>query len=181
MLVIGTTKENFEAVWVKNEWSRFLELLRKEKNRVLIPCYRDMDAYNLPQELSLFQAQDMNKIGFVQDLLYGISKIIKQPKNIIVNNDVNNEQIKFENLLINARKAVDDKNWANAEKYYNVLQEEFPKNIIIEATIFCNIAKVMLNNSDSYNNVDEFHKSFDVIVKYYDITNENKEEIMKKN
>lgn len=180
MLVIGTTKENFEAVWVKNEWSRFLELLRKEKNRVLIPCYRDMDAYNLPQELSLFQAQDMNKIGFVQDLLYGISKIIKQPKNIIVNNDVNNEQIKFENLLINARKAVDDKNWANAEKFYNVLQEEFPKNIIIEATIFCNIAKVMLNNSDSYNNVDEFHKSFDVIVKYYDITSENKEEIMKK-
>ena len=183
MLVIGTTKENFEAVWVKNEWSRFLELLRKEKNRVLIPCYRDMDAYNLPQELSLFQAQDMNKIGFMQDLIRGISKIIEQtPKeqnsNVITINDVNKRQLKFENLLINARKAVDDKNWENVEKYYNLLQDEFPKNIIIEATFFSNIAKIMCDGSNS--NIEELYKSFDTIQKYYDISSENKEEILKK-
>lgn len=182
MLVIGTTKENFEAVWVKNEWSRFLELLRKDKSKVIVPCYRDMDAYELPEELSLFQAQDMGKIGFMQDLIRGIGKIINQTQkeqNIKVNyeND-NNRQIKFENLLINARKAVDDKNWENVEKYYNLLQDEFPKNIIIEATFFSNIAKIMCDGSNS--NIEELYKSFDTIQKYYDISSENKEEILKK-
>lgn len=65
MLVVGTNKDNFNAVWVKNEWSRFLALSKKDKSKLIIPCYRDMDAYDLPDELSMFQSQDMNKIGFM--------------------------------------------------------------------------------------------------------------------
>ena len=38
----------------------------------------------------------------------------------------------------------------------------------------------MRDNADSHSNVDELYKSFDVIVKYYDISSENKEEILKK-
>lgn len=184
MLVIGTTKENFEAVWVKNEWSRFLELLRKDRNKVIIPCYRDMDAYNLPDELSLFQAQDMNKIGFMQDLIHGISKIIEQkPKEQNTNNNVviedpNRKQMKFENNLLYARKCIEEQNWANAEKYYTLIREEFPKNIIIEATFFSTVAKVMNNNTlDDYQKRNELSNSFNVIEKYYDIT-ENKEETL---
>lgn len=184
MLVIGTTKENFEAIWVKNEWSRFLELLRKDRNKVLIPCYRDMDAYNLPEELSLFQAQDMNKIGFMQDLIHGISKIIEQkPKEQNTNNNVviedpNRKQMKFENNLLYARKCIEEQNWANAEKYYTLIREEFPQNIIIEATFFRTVAKVMNNNTlDDYQKRNELSNSFNVIEKYYDIT-ENKEETL---
>lgn len=185
MLVIGTTKENFEAVWVKNEWSRFLELLRKDRNKVIIPCYRDMDAYNLPDELSLFQAQDMNKIGFMQDLIHGISKIIEQkPKEQNTNNNVviedpNRKQMKFENNLLYARKCIEEQNWANAEKYYTLIREEFPKNIIIEATFFRTVAKVMNNNNtlDDFQKRNELNNSFNVIEKYYDIT-ENKEETL---
>lgn len=189
MLVIGTAKENFEAVWVKNEWSRFLELVKKDRNKVIIPCYRDINAYDLPEELSLFQAQDMNKIGFMQDLIYGISKIIKQiPKGqnvntrnvVVVNNDVNNRQIKFENLLINARKAVDEKNWVNVEKYYNVLQEEFPKDIIIEATFFTNLAKTIRADNIRLDKYIEFDNSLNIIATYYYDTRENKEEVLKK-
>lgn len=185
MLVIGTTKENFEAVWVKNEWSRFLELLRKDRNKVLIPCYRDMDAYNLPEELSLFQAQDMNKIGFMQDLIHGIRKIIEQkPKEQNTNNNVviedpNRKQMKFENNLLYARKCIEEQNWTNAEKYYTLIREEFPQNIIIEATFFRTVAKVMNNNNtlDDYQKRNELSNSFNVIEKYYDIT-ENKEETL---
>lgn len=180
MLIIGTKKENFEAVWVKNEWHRFLELLKKDKSKVIIPCYCDMNAYDLPEELSLFQAQNMNKIGFVQDLLYGISKIIRQPQNVIVNNDINNEQIKFENLLINARRAVEEKNWKNVDKYYSLLQEEFPQKIVMEATLFSNIAKIMLDkNLLDFQKQIELCNSLYVIEKYYDAT-ENKEENLNK-
>ena len=77
MLVIGSKKEYFEAVWVRNEWSRFLALMKKDRSKMLIPCYKDMDAYDIPQELSMLQSQDMSKIGFIQDLLRGISKVAR--------------------------------------------------------------------------------------------------------
>ncbi|WP_270739371.1 TIR domain-containing protein [Massilioclostridium coli] len=76
MLVVGTKPEYYNAVWVKNEWGRYLQLMKKDKNRLLIPCYRDMDPYDLPEELSYFQSQNMGKIGFIQDLIHGIKKIL---------------------------------------------------------------------------------------------------------
>ena len=45
MLVIGTKAANFQAVWVRNEWRRYLDLMKKDQGRLLIPCYRDMDPY----------------------------------------------------------------------------------------------------------------------------------------
>ena len=76
MVVIGTKPEYFNAVWVKNEWSRFLSLMKKDRKRTLIPAYRNMDPYNLPKEFSHLQALDMNKLGFMSDLTRGIKKII---------------------------------------------------------------------------------------------------------
>ena len=80
MLVIGSKKEYFEAVWVKNEWSRFLALMKKDRSKLLIPCYRDMDPYDIPEELSMFQCQDMSKIGFIQDILRGVMKVVNTGK-----------------------------------------------------------------------------------------------------
>ena len=76
LLSVGTKYEHFHAVWVKNEWSRFLKLMAKDKSKVLIPCYKDMDAYDLPDDFKALQAQDMGKIGFMQDLVRGIEKIL---------------------------------------------------------------------------------------------------------
>ena len=75
MVVIGTKPEYFNAVWVKNEWSRYLALIRNSAKKMLIPAYRDMDPYDLPEEFSHLQAQDMSKLGFMQDLIRGIKKI----------------------------------------------------------------------------------------------------------
>ncbi len=77
MVVLGTKPEHFKAVWVKNEWSRYLALVKNSNGKkVLIPAYRDMDPYDLPDEFSHLQAQDMSKLGFMQDLIRGIKKII---------------------------------------------------------------------------------------------------------
>ena len=80
MLVIGTKPEYLNAVWVKNEWSRYLALMKQDRSKLLIPCYRDMDPYDLPEELSALQSQDMSKIGFMQDLLHGIKKVLDTEK-----------------------------------------------------------------------------------------------------
>lgn len=75
MVVLGTRPEYFNAVWVRNEWSRYLGLIKKGEKKVLIPAYKDMDPYDLPQEFSHLQSQDMGKLGFMQDLIRGIRKL----------------------------------------------------------------------------------------------------------
>ena len=42
-----------------------LKIMNKDRSKVLIPCYKDMDAYELPEEFAHLQAQDMSKIGFI--------------------------------------------------------------------------------------------------------------------
>lgn len=76
MLVFGTDYEYYNAVWVKNEWSRFLQLIAKGEKKTLIPCYKNIDAYDIPKEFARLQAQDMGKVGAIQDLLRGIEKIL---------------------------------------------------------------------------------------------------------
>lgn len=77
MVVLGTKPEYFNAVWVKNEWNRYLSLVKQSNGKkVLIPAYRDMDPYDLPEEFSHLQAQDMSKLGFMQDLIRGIKKLV---------------------------------------------------------------------------------------------------------
>lgn len=79
MVVLGTRPEYFNAVWVKNEWSRYLSLVKTSGGKkVLIPAYKDMDPYDLPEEFSHLQAQDMSKLGFMQDLIRGIKKIAQK-------------------------------------------------------------------------------------------------------
>ncbi len=85
MLVFGTDYDNFNAVWVKNEWSRFLKLMEKDKEKRLIPCYRDIDAYDMPKEFAKLQAQDMGKVGADQDLIRAIKKLLPKDGALKVN------------------------------------------------------------------------------------------------
>lgn len=90
MVVLGTKPEYFNAVWVKNEWSRYLALIKNGAKKMLIPAYKDMDPYDLPEEFSHLQAQDMSKLGFMQDLIRGIKKIAQDdtPKATVVKETV---------------------------------------------------------------------------------------------
>ena len=80
MLVIGTERDEFTAPWVKNEWSRFLAMMRENSEKLLIPCFRDITIDELPDEFQILQSQDMGRIGFEQDLLRGIEKVVRQKK-----------------------------------------------------------------------------------------------------
>ena len=129
MIVIGSKPEYLNAVWVKNEWSRYLALMAKDRKRLLIPCYRDMDPYDLPEELSSLQSQDMNKIGFMQDLLRGVRKVLDADKNAVppkglrqaaataaTNTEANPS---VANLLKRAAIFLEDGDFKQAAEYYN--------------------------------------------------------------
>lgn len=76
MVAVGTKPEYFNAVWVKSEWSRYLAIVKHDRSKVLLPCYRDMDPYDLPEQLSVLQSYDMSKISFIQDLIRGINRLL---------------------------------------------------------------------------------------------------------
>ena len=79
MLTISSSKENIEAAWVKNEWSRYLTLRQQDSSKTLIPLYFDMEKSDLPEEFAILASQDMKKEGFEQELIRGIKKLIPLP------------------------------------------------------------------------------------------------------
>ena len=121
MLVIGTKPDHFNAVWVKNEWSRYLSLVNHSRgDKLLIPVYKDMDPYNLPKEFAHLQAQDMNKIGFMQDLVRGIKKV--------VGDSTPTANITTAALLERMRGYLEDGDWDNAEEYAERVLDIDPKS-----------------------------------------------------
>ena len=61
MLVVGTEKEEFNTPWVKNEWVRFLNMMQENTQKVLIPCFRNIDPYDLPDEFHTGKREIQNK------------------------------------------------------------------------------------------------------------------------
>lgn len=121
MLAIGTKYEYFQAAWVKNEWSRFLRLAAKDRSKVLIPCFCDMDPCDLPDEFKGLQAQDLGKLGAVQDLVRGVGKLLAKdaPKDGDVQQAAvsNPAAATVQSLLKRAFMFLEDGEWGSANKY----------------------------------------------------------------
>ena len=134
MLAIGTKPEYFNAVWVKNEWSRYLKMMKKDRSKLLIPCYKDMDAYELPEEFAHLQAQDMSKIGFINDIVRGIKKVIvkDEPKAaapkaqpaapVPAGNPTANSLVKRAFIFL------EDGDWSSADEYCEKALDIDPEN-----------------------------------------------------
>ncbi len=132
MLAVGTKYEHFNAVWVKNEWSRFLDLMKNDREKMLIPCYRDIDAYDMPPEFKNLQGQDMSKIGFMQDLIRGIGKIIPAPADAVVSNapalvGTPANTATTESLLKRVNLFLEDNDFSSAKEYSNKVLDINPE------------------------------------------------------
>lgn len=123
MLVIGCNPQNYTSVWVKNEWSRFLELRENDHGKVIIPCYKNCSPYELPRELAAFQALDMNKIGFLQDVISGIQKIVHSGSRIEPESGAGSE---IERLCKNAATFYELGQKEKAEQIYRELTDNYP-------------------------------------------------------
>ena len=129
MLCVGTKYEYFHAVWVKNEWSRFLRLAAKDRTKALIPCYKDMDPYDLPDEFKGLQAQDLSKLGAIQDLVRGVEKLMAKDvpavQQVITANPAS---VTVESLLKRAFMFLEDGEWESADGYSERILDIDPEN-----------------------------------------------------
>ena len=115
MLVVGTNTDNLNSVWVKNEWSRYLDLIKNKKKKVLIPVYSKMDAYELPEEFSMLQALCIDKVGSMQDLITAVGKIINK-KSTDIDSDMYQ---KFKQMMLEEEREKQEE----LSKRYDVIEK----------------------------------------------------------
>ena len=152
MIVLGTRPEYYNSVWVKNEWNRFLDIMHSDKSRLIIPAYKDFDPYDLPDELSYFQALDMSKIGFIQDLIRGIDKVLDKTssygKETAYESAVSSAtSSNVTALLKRGELALEDEEWDKAYDYYDqVLNQDAESG---EAYLGQALSRIRVKSMDS--------------------------------
>jgi hypothetical protein len=151
MLAVGTDYEYYNSVWVKNEWSRFLMLIAKDNKKILIPCYKNLDAYDIPKEFKHLQAQDMGKVGAMQDLLRGIKKIVevKDSKNSETKETISISTTEsVAPLLRRVSMFLEDGNWNSAKEYCEKVLDKEPENA--EAYLYSAMAEYKCKNKTEF-------------------------------
>ena len=166
MVVVGTKPEHLNAVWVRNEWSRFLSMMKKDRNKLLLPCYRDMDPYEMPEQLAVLQSYDMAKIGFIQDLTRGIAKVLDadnkpQPGPSAT---VKSTATPASPLLQRAFLFLEDGSWDNANTYCEKVLDTEPQNAMayvgkLMAELGVRRMEDLRNQEDSFANRNNYQKA----------------------
>lgn len=85
--------------------------------------------------------------------------------------------------LENARRAYSKEDWEEVEKYYNMVEQNSPNNM--EAVFFSSFGKAMLSLTDNeyFKREQKFgvlNRSISVINDYFEVSGENKEEVLRK-
>lgn len=135
MLAIGTDPECYSAVWVKNEWSRYLKICATDKSKHLIPCYKDMDAYDMPKEFRSLQGVDLGQMGAVQDILFNMEKYIplKEQNTTVIHKKVEVGNVggsnKIASLLDRGNMALEDGDWVKADSFFEDVLNNDSRNV----------------------------------------------------
>ena len=121
MLAIGTKFDYYDAVWVKNEWSRYISMMADDSSKHLIPCFKNLDAYDIPKEFKNLQALDMGEVTFFKNLTDNVSRIIPRQKpeqaNVVETSALTAANATTDSLLKRAFMFLEDGNWKSAEEY----------------------------------------------------------------
>lgn len=140
MLALGTSYDDYNNVWVKNEWNRYLEIAEKNKNKCLIPCYKDVDEYDIPKEFAGLKVCQLGNDDTFNNIMAEIANVVKQesvnqpapkPEKAEPAEEIELEEIEIiepvdiNKLLDEEFSAISDKNWKKANKlFFHVLDEE---------------------------------------------------------
>lgn len=117
MFAVGTSPDNFNAPWVKNEWSRYLTRVSESGEGTLAVLYKGMRGEDLPAEFAHLQRFDMSAPDFTEELLRGVHKIFSGERRGDIHENV--ESFSAENaagLLRRAEIMLDEGDFSRAEE-----------------------------------------------------------------
>ena len=126
MLAIGTKFDYYDAVWVKNEWSRYISMMADDSSKHLIPCFKNLDAYDIPKEFKNLQALDMGEVTFFKNLTDNVERFIpKQTKEQIVTGIASSPTGA---LTKRGYIYLEDKDFIKADEYFDKALDENPED-----------------------------------------------------
>lgn len=143
MLALGTSYDDYNDVWVKNEWNRYLEIAEKNKNKCLIPCYKDVDEYDIPKEFAGLKVCQLGNDDTFNNIMAEIANVVKpesvnqpapEPEKAEPAEEIELEEIEIiepvniNKLLDEGFSAISDKNWKKANKLFFQILDEEPDN-----------------------------------------------------
>ena len=80
MLVVTTSTAHVNATWVKNEWSRYLALMKADPKttRRFTACIKGIDEEELPGEFLRYECADLSLPGVEDDLVRSLKKFFQE-------------------------------------------------------------------------------------------------------
>lgn len=171
MIVAGTCAQNMNAPWVKNEWNRFIALMQDRTEKALIPVYQDMSPYDMPEEFSNLQALNMSRLGFMQDLLEGISKLLPKKETTTTDSVQEHTDANITPLLQRSMIFLEDQEWKKADSYAERILDHDPycaDAYLVKMLSIPQLPNVqsLASRQETFDSLDEYKK----IMKYGDTT-----------
>ena len=117
MIVIATGAENVNSPWVKNEWQRFLLLMREDKGRLLIPAVSGMRPEELPADFSHLEAVSLNEMTGAAILLERTNATVHKEEQQVALPEVVRGNIELE-----------DGEWAVAQRWFEQALNANPRS-----------------------------------------------------
>jgi hypothetical protein len=125
--------------------------MKKDRSKLLIPCFRDMDAYELPEEFAHLQAQNMAKIGFINDVVRGIRKVIVKDEPAAAAPAAAPVSGSIAAYLKRAAMCLEDGDWAKADQFCEEVLNIDPENAL--AYLYKLMADLRVSTRDQLENV----------------------------
>ena len=129
MLVLGSQKEYLEAPWVRNEWSRFLDMMQEKPEKKILPVLiNEMDPGQLPEALQGIQGYNIDTPVGMDRMLSRVRELFPEKKKQEEKSTGKAFGATEESLLKRAQLELDAGRWDNATEYYNRILETNPES-----------------------------------------------------
>ena len=123
MLLVTTDIGHVNYGWVKNEWTRYLDLQQENPNqaKALIPVYQGVAPEMFPKRIPMREAVNLDAPDAMLELLHGVAELVGKKDAL-----QDNQQAKI--LMKKMQEALEQVSYADAIRYGNELVECAPNN-----------------------------------------------------
>ncbi len=84
MFAVSAVKDDLLDVSVRNQWTRFLNIIKEDRSKKIVPVYSSIDMYDIPEQIPTHEAICADDQGYWQDLTRGVLALLGRldaPKN----------------------------------------------------------------------------------------------------
>lgn len=123
LLVVSTKAENFADSKFRREWSRCAVTAKKDEEKLVITCIKNMDKGDVPAELSDYSVMDVSEMSFLAELI----RNVKKHTGSVENGQTAAARSTPEKLIRRMNIFLADEDFEAAEEYSDMIIDVAPK------------------------------------------------------